>query len=53
MSSDPRYDAAVVGAGILGLATARELVRRYPARRVLVLDKEAGPARHQTGITAA
>lgn len=49
MSSDLRYDAVVVGAGILGLATARELVRRYPSRRVLVLDKEAGPARHQTG----
>jgi L-2-hydroxyglutarate oxidase LhgO len=43
------YDVAVVGAGILGLATARELVRRYPARRVVVLDKEAGPAAHQTG----
>jgi L-2-hydroxyglutarate oxidase len=49
MSSDLRYDAAVIGAGILGLATARELVRRYPSRRVLVLDKEAGPAQHQTG----
>lgn len=43
------YDVAVVGAGILGLATARELVRRYPARKVVVLEKEAGPARHQTG----
>jgi L-2-hydroxyglutarate oxidase len=49
MSSDQRYDVAVVGAGILGLATARELIRRHPSRRVLVLDKEAGPARHQTG----
>ena len=46
---DIRYDLAVIGAGILGLATACELVRRYPASRVLVLEKEAGPARHQTG----
>jgi L-2-hydroxyglutarate oxidase len=48
MSAD-RYDVAVVGAGILGLATARELIRRDPARSVVVLDKESGPARHQTG----
>jgi L-2-hydroxyglutarate oxidase LhgO len=39
----------VVGAGILGLATARELVRRVPSRRVLVLEKEARVAAHQTG----
>ena len=39
----------VVGAGILGLATARELVRRAPSRRVLVLEKEARVAAHQTG----
>jgi len=49
MNSDARYDVAVVGAGILGLATARELIRRDPGRRVVVIDKEAGPARHQTG----
>lgn len=44
-----RYDVAVIGAGILGLATARELVRRYPGRKVVVIEKEHGPARHQTG----
>ena len=49
LDSDRRYDVAVVGAGILGLATARELIRRDPSRRVVVLDKESGPARHQTG----
>jgi len=42
-------DVAVIGAGILGLATARELVRREPALRVVVLEKESLPARHQTG----
>mgnify|MGYP001561459556 CR=1 FL=1 len=43
-----RFDIAVVGAGILGLATARELLRREPLLRIVVLEKESGPARHQT-----
>ena len=43
------YDHAVIGAGILGLATARELVRRDPAARVVVLEKEDRIAAHQTG----
>lgn len=42
-------DVAVVGAGIIGLATARELLLRRPGDTVVVLDKEAGPAVHQTG----
>ena len=42
-------DVAVVGAGIVGLATARELLLRRPDSRVVVLEKEAGPAVHQTG----
>jgi L-2-hydroxyglutarate oxidase len=44
-----RYDHAVIGAGILGLATARELVRRDPGSRVVVLEKEDRIAAHQTG----
>src|SRR5256885_5979713 len=42
-------DVAVVGAGILGLATARELLRRDAARRVVVLERETTIAAHQTG----
>lgn len=42
-------DVAVVGAGILGLATAVEFARRDPARQVVVLEKEADVAVHQTG----
>lgn len=38
----------VIGAGIVGLATAREIRRRQPDATVLVLDKEAAVARHQT-----
>ncbi|MGA8740929.1 MAG: L-2-hydroxyglutarate oxidase [Terracidiphilus sp.] len=40
---------AIAGAGIIGLATAHQIVCRYPRVQVLVLEKEAGPARHQTG----
>jgi (S)-2-hydroxyglutarate dehydrogenase len=39
----------VVGGGILGLATARELLARRPDREVVVLEKEPAVALHQTG----
>ncbi len=48
-SSGGRADVAVVGAGIIGLATARAIVRRHPRLRVVVLDKEHEVAAHQTG----
>lgn len=40
---------AVVGAGIVGAATARELARRFPGAPVTVFEKEEAPAAHQTG----
>lgn len=43
------YDIAVVGGGIVGLATARELLRRRPGAKVAVVEKEASVGRHQTG----
>ena len=43
-----RCDLAVVGAGILGLATARELQRRHPRMSVCVLEREARVAAHQS-----
>ena len=39
----------VVGGGIVGLAVARELTRRRPGTRVVVLEKEDRLAVHQTG----
>lgn len=42
-------DVLVIGGGIVGLSTAYALVRSAPGTRVTVLEKEAGPARHQTG----
>jgi 2-hydroxyglutarate dehydrogenase len=44
-----RCDLAVVGAGIVGLAVARELALRHPQLHVCVLEREPEPARHQTG----
>jgi 2-hydroxyglutarate dehydrogenase len=42
-------DLAIVGAGIVGLATARELQRRRPDARVVVLEREERVGVHQTG----
>lgn len=42
-------DLAVVGAGIVGLAVARQWRSRRPQDSVVVLEREPGPARHQTG----
>jgi len=43
------HDFVVLGAGIIGMSTAMQLARAYPDAKILVLDKENGPARHQTG----
>ena len=40
---------AIIGGGIVGLATAHQLLERFPGVKVLVLEKESGPGRHQTG----
>jgi (S)-2-hydroxyglutarate dehydrogenase len=48
-----RYDAVVVGAGIVGLATAMKLVERHPRLRLAVLDKEPVIGAHQTGHNSA
>ncbi|WP_297159981.1 L-2-hydroxyglutarate oxidase [Thermogemmatispora sp.] len=43
-----RYDLIIVGAGLVGLATAREYLRRRPGLRLLVLEKEPRIAAHQS-----
>ncbi|KAM9556489.1 L-2-hydroxyglutarate dehydrogenase, mitochondrial isoform 2-T2 [Guaruba guarouba] len=43
------FDVVVVGAGIVGLASARELVRRHPSLAFAVLEKEQELAHHQSG----
>jgi L-2-hydroxyglutarate oxidase LhgO len=49
MTGGGRYDVVVVGAGILGLATARRLLLDRPSLRLAVVDKEPRVAAHQTG----
>jgi (S)-2-hydroxyglutarate dehydrogenase len=44
-----RYDFCVVGGGIVGLATAREILRRRPGASLVLLEKETDLATHQTG----
>ena len=43
------YDLAIVGGGILGLATALSLAERFPSLRLVLLEKENHLAAHQTG----
>jgi (S)-2-hydroxyglutarate dehydrogenase len=44
-----RADIGIVGAGILGLATALRLLQAHPDLRVVLLEKESAIATHQTG----
>jgi L-2-hydroxyglutarate oxidase LhgO len=43
-----RYDVAIVGGGILGLATGRELLARHPRLKLIVLEKDATLGSQQT-----
>jgi L-2-hydroxyglutarate oxidase len=44
-----KYDALIVGGGIVGLATALQLQKQKPGLKLAVLEKESELARHQTG----
>lgn len=39
---------AIIGAGIVGLAIAREILRRHSGTHLLLLEKESGPGKHQS-----
>lgn len=43
------YDFIVVGAGIVGLATAYKLQLKFPGKSILILEKEPEIGLHQTG----
>lgn len=43
------YDFAILGGGIVGLATTMALIQQYPHARVILIEKEARWASHQTG----
>ncbi len=44
-----RYDFVIIGGGIVGTSTAWQLQQRYPDAAILLIEKEAGLAQHQTG----
>lgn len=43
------YDLCIIGGGIVGLAAATKFRETYPGASILVLEKESGVGRHQTG----
>ena len=43
------YDFVIIGGGIIGMSTAMQLIDVYPDARIALLEKESGPAFHQTG----
>jgi L-2-hydroxyglutarate oxidase LhgO len=43
------HDVAIIGGGIVGLGTGLALSERSPGIRVVIIDKEARLATHQTG----
>jgi len=43
------YDVAIVGGGIVGLATGLALTERFPRLRLVLLEKESRIGTHQTG----
>ena len=48
-ATDAKHDLVVVGAGIVALAAARELLARRPGLKLAILEREPEVARHQTG----
>ncbi|MFW6174149.1 MAG: L-2-hydroxyglutarate oxidase [Chloroflexota bacterium] len=46
---EKQYDVAIIGAGIIGLSTAMQLLERHPGLKVAVLEKGSAVAGEQTG----
>src|SRR5436190_11481816 len=47
--SGARFDVAIIGAGIVGLATANAIIERKPSFRLIILEAEDRVGAHQTG----
>lgn len=43
------FDFVIIGAGIVGLTVASELVKRHPKARLAILEKESAPGMHASG----
>lgn len=44
-----RFDYLVVGGGLVGLASAYQILTRYPEKKLVLIEKESAPAKHQSG----
>ncbi len=49
MTIPSHADLVIVGAGIIGVAVARDYLGRYPGKKVVLVEKAPHPAAHQTG----
>ena len=49
MSAQKKYDISIIGGGIVGLASAYKLQKKYPNLKIAVFEKESSLATHQTG----
>jgi L-2-hydroxyglutarate oxidase len=43
------YDVAIIGGGIVGLASAYQILKERPSTKLIILEKENAEATHQTG----
>jgi (S)-2-hydroxyglutarate dehydrogenase len=46
---DQPFDLVIIGGGVVGLSTALNALREFPRLRLLLIEKEDGVARHQSG----
>ncbi|NHJ14851.1 MAG: FAD-binding oxidoreductase [Candidatus Thorarchaeota archaeon] len=53
MPKEENFDIIVVGAGVLGVASAYYLQRNSPDKRILLIDRLAAPGQANTAMSAA
>ena len=53
MDIEKRYDVIIIGAGVLGAASAYHLMKNNPSKKILVIDRYFGPANGNTGRSNA
>ena len=41
-----KFDVAIIGGGVVGLATAYNLSERFPDQKIVILEKESELAHH-------
>ena len=46
--SESSYEVIIVGGGIVGLAVALDITKRFPHQRLLLVEKEGGVGQHQS-----